>query len=45
VIGTDQPIPWNEDPIGHVMETPLSNRNKAKILGLTAAKLLGIKTV
>jgi aminocarboxymuconate-semialdehyde decarboxylase len=44
VIGTDQPIPWNEDPIGHVMETPLSNRDKANILGLTAARVLGIKT-
>ena len=44
VIGTDQPIPWNEDPIGHVMETPISNKDKAKILGLTAAKLLNVKT-
>jgi len=43
VIGTDQPIPWNEDPVGHVMATPLSNKDKASILGNTAVRVLGIK--
>jgi aminocarboxymuconate-semialdehyde decarboxylase len=44
VIGTDQPIPWNEDPVGHILQTPISAEEKQNILGLNAAKLLGIKT-
>jgi aminocarboxymuconate-semialdehyde decarboxylase len=44
VIGTDQPIPWSEDPVGHILQTSISEQDKQNILGLNAAKLLGIKT-
>jgi aminocarboxymuconate-semialdehyde decarboxylase len=44
MIGTDQPIPWNEDPISHIMSTPLSNKEKAQIIGLNAANLLKVKS-
>ena len=44
VIGTDSPIPWEMHPIDHVMGAPISDKEKAEILGLNAAKLFGIKT-
>ncbi|MFC5496264.1 amidohydrolase family protein [Caenimonas terrae] len=45
MIGTDQPIPWNEAPIDHVMAAPgLSDAQRDGILGLNAARLLGIPT-
>lgn len=41
VIGTDHPIPWEEDPIGHVLGTPeLSDQDRLDILGETAIRLL-----
>ncbi|MBM3347738.1 MAG: amidohydrolase, partial [Betaproteobacteria bacterium] len=44
VIGTDHPIPWSPDPIGHIMSTPgFSDDQRIAMLGGTAAKLLGIK--
>ena len=44
VIGTDHPIPWEEFPVEHVMNTPgLTNSQRVAILGGNAAKLLGLK--
>ena len=44
VIGTDHPIPWAEDAVNHVLNTPgLSDAQKISILQDTAAKLLNIK--
>lgn len=44
VIGTDHPIPWNPDPVDHVMGTDaLTDDEKIAILGGTAAKLLKIQ--
>ena len=44
VMGTDHPIPWHEDPVTHIMETPgFSDDERIAMLGGTAAKLLGIK--
>src|SRR5690348_11857911 len=43
VLGTDYPFPWNTDPVDHIMAIPdLSDGDRIKILGATAAKLLGI---
>ena len=43
VIGTDHPIPWQEDPVGHVMGTPeLSDDDRLNILGENAIRLLGL---
>jgi len=44
MLGTDHPIPWEEHPVDHVMGAPISDKDKAAILGLNAAKLFGIKT-
>jgi aminocarboxymuconate-semialdehyde decarboxylase len=45
VIGTDHPIPWNPNPIDHILGTPgFTDEERAAILGGTAAKLLRIKT-
>src|ERR1043166_8441335 len=44
MLGTDHPIPWEVAPVDHVMGTPISDDDKAAILGLNAAKLFGIKT-
>ncbi len=44
VIGTDHPIPWAEEAVDHVLNTPgLSDADKISILQDTAAKLLKIK--
>lgn len=43
VLGTDYPFPWNTSPVDHIMSVPgLSEEDRVKILGGTAAKLLGI---
>jgi aminocarboxymuconate-semialdehyde decarboxylase len=43
VLGTDYPFPWNTAPVDHIMSIPgLSDADRVKILGATAAKLLGI---
>ncbi len=43
MLGTDHPIPWELAPVDHVIGTPISDDEKAAILGLNAAKLFGIK--
>ena len=44
VLGTDYPFPWNTAPVDHIMAIPgLSDEDRIKILGGTAAKLLGIE--
>lgn len=43
MIGTDHPIPWEEDPVGHVMATPeLSDDDRLNILGENAMRVLGL---
>lgn len=44
VIGTDHPIPWNPNPVDHVLGADcFTDEEKIAILGGTAAKLLDIK--
>jgi predicted TIM-barrel fold metal-dependent hydrolase len=44
VIGSDHPIPWEENPVQHVLNTKsLTEAQRAAILGGNAARLLGIK--
>jgi aminocarboxymuconate-semialdehyde decarboxylase len=44
VIGTDHPIPWNPNPVDHIMNTPgFTDEERIAILGGTAAKLLRIE--
>ena len=43
VVGTDHPIPWNPNPVDHIMNAPFSDEEKIAMLGGTAAKLLNIK--
>ena len=44
MIGTDHPIPWEDDPVGHVMATPeLSDDDRLAILGETAIRVLGLE--
>ena len=43
MVGTDHPIPWEEDPVGHVMATPeLSDDDRLAILGENAIRVLGL---
>jgi len=43
IIGTDHPIPWVDDPVGHVMATPeLSDDDRLAILGENAIRVLGL---
>src|SRR5207253_1703866 len=43
VIGTDDPFGWTKTAVDHILGTPeLTDEQRAAILGLTAAKLLGI---
>jgi len=45
VLGTDNPIPWEQHPVDHVFATTtLSDPQKAAILGGNAARLFGMKT-
>ena len=44
MVGTDHPIPWEEDPVGHIMSTPeLSDDDRLAILGDNAIRVLGVK--
>ena len=44
VLGTDYPFPWSTAPVDHIMSIAgLSDEDRIKILGGTAAKLLGIE--
>jgi aminocarboxymuconate-semialdehyde decarboxylase len=46
VIGTDHPIPWEEQPVDHVMATTtLSEAQRAAILGGNALKLFNITDI
>ena len=43
VIGTDQPIPWQEYPVEHILETPdLSDADRIAIFSGNAIRLMGI---
>jgi aminocarboxymuconate-semialdehyde decarboxylase len=43
MIGTDHPIPWEDDPVGHVMATPeLNDDDRLAILGENAIRVLGL---
>ena len=45
VLGSDYPYIWQLHPVDHIFaSSSLSDDEKAAVLGLTAAKLLGIKT-
>src|SRR5436305_7483135 len=44
MLGTDHPIPWEQHPVDHVMGAPLSDEDKAAILGENAAKLFGLRS-
>jgi aminocarboxymuconate-semialdehyde decarboxylase len=44
MIGTDHPIPWNPNPVDHIMNTPgFTDEERIAMLGGTAAKLLDIR--
>jgi aminocarboxymuconate-semialdehyde decarboxylase len=43
VLGTDHPIPWEEHPVDHVLETPsLSAADRVAILGENARRMLNL---
>ena len=43
VMGTDHPIPWEQHPVDHVMNTPLTDAERVAILGGNARRMLGLK--
>jgi aminocarboxymuconate-semialdehyde decarboxylase len=44
MLGTDHPIPWNQQPVDHIFATTtLSDDEKLAILGGNAARLFGMK--
>jgi aminocarboxymuconate-semialdehyde decarboxylase len=44
VLGTDHPIPWEQQPVDHVFATTtLTDKQKVAILGGNAARLFGMK--
>ncbi|HEX2827072.1 MAG TPA: amidohydrolase family protein [Burkholderiales bacterium] len=44
VVGTDHPIPWHQNPVDHIMNTPgFTDEERMDMLGRTAAKLLKIE--
>jgi predicted TIM-barrel fold metal-dependent hydrolase len=43
MLGTDHPIPWEDHPVDHVLNTPsLSQADRAAILGENAKRMLGL---
>jgi aminocarboxymuconate-semialdehyde decarboxylase len=45
LMGTDYPYPWTSNSVDHILGTPgLTDRDRAAMLGETAAALLGIKS-
>jgi aminocarboxymuconate-semialdehyde decarboxylase len=43
MLGSDTPVPWEQHPVDHVFATKtLSDKEKAAILGLNAARLFGL---
>jgi aminocarboxymuconate-semialdehyde decarboxylase len=40
MLGTDSHVPWVQDPVGHVLNTPITDADKIAILGGNAAKLI-----
>ena len=43
VIGTDHPIPWQDQAVDHILNAPgFTDEGRRAMLGETAAKLLGI---
>jgi aminocarboxymuconate-semialdehyde decarboxylase len=44
MIGSDHPIPWSEEPVNHIMETPdLTDDERIAILSSNAVRVLGLK--
>ncbi len=43
VLGTDHPIPWEQHPVDHVMNTPLTDAERVAILGGNARRMLDLK--
>ena len=44
MIGSDHPIPWSEEPVNHIMETPdLTDEERIAILSSNAVRVLGLK--
>jgi aminocarboxymuconate-semialdehyde decarboxylase len=43
MLGSDTPVPWEQHPVDHVFATTtLSDKEKAAILGINAARLFGL---